>query len=60
MTGEEVRKLIDDYAQALNSRDVDRLVDYYTDDCVRSDALTGKLQGKQEVKGFYITQRPCH
>ena len=55
MTGDEVKKLIEGYAQALNSRDIDRLMQYYTDDCVRADALTGKLQGKKEVEGFYIT-----
>lgn len=55
MTGEEFKTLIDSYVQALNSHDANRLMDDYTYDCVRIDTLTGKLQGKDAVKGFYIT-----
>jgi steroid delta-isomerase-like uncharacterized protein len=55
MTGEEVKKLLDGYALALNDRDIDRLMSYFTDDCTRSDALTGSLHGKEAVKGYYVT-----
>lgn len=55
MNGQDVKKLIDECTEAMNSRDIDRLMNCYTDDCVRVDPLVGKLEGKDSVKGFYVT-----
>lgn len=55
MNGQDIKKLIQECTEALNSRDIDRLMNCYTDDCVRVDPLVGKLEGKEAVKGFYIT-----
>jgi len=55
MTVEELQKLLEEYIDAMNNHDVDRLMQCYTDDAVRHDTLTGKLEGKEELKGFYTS-----
>ncbi len=49
----DLKRFVDGYLDAFNRHDVDRLVDYYTDDCVREESLVGKLTGKDAVRGFY-------
>jgi steroid delta-isomerase-like uncharacterized protein len=43
-----------DPVAAINSRDIEKLLSFYTDDCVYEDIAIGKVNhGKEELKNFY-------
>jgi len=46
-------KLAKDLIAAINSQDVDKVLSFFTDDCVYEDVAVGKVnRGKQELKAF--------
>jgi len=53
MTAEEgnpIRKILD----ALISRDIEKALSHYTDDCIYEDVALGRVnRGKQELRDFY-------
>jgi steroid delta-isomerase-like uncharacterized protein len=49
-------KMLSDYVPALNSHDLEKLLSFYTDDCVCEDLGAGVInRGKKELKTFYKT-----
>jgi steroid delta-isomerase-like uncharacterized protein len=52
---QDIRKTLDDFVNAINDHDVQKAMDCYADDAVRLDPLTGKLEGKDAIRGYYIT-----
>ena len=49
----DAEKLAKDYIAAINSQDVDKVLSFFTDDCVYEDVAVGKVnRGKQELKAF--------
>ena len=49
----DIEKMVKNYLAAVNSHDVDKILSFFTDDCVYEDVAVGKLnRGKQEVKAF--------
>jgi len=52
---QDLKRMIDEFVDDFNRHDLDKLVDCYADDCVRVDPLTGKLTGKDAIRGFYTT-----
>jgi steroid delta-isomerase-like uncharacterized protein len=48
-----LKKVMDSYLAAWNSRDVEMILSYFADDCVYEDLAAGVvLHGKAEVKAF--------
>lgn len=44
----------EDPVAALNSRDIEKFLSFYTDDCVYEDVAVGKVNhGKDELRNFY-------
>lgn len=49
-TPRETRRVFEDWFSAWTSRDVDKLVSLFTDDCTFEDVPNGVHHGKQEVE----------
>ncbi|MCX6007517.1 MAG: ester cyclase [Chloroflexi bacterium] len=50
----DTEKLAKDLIAAINSQDVDKVLSFFTDDCVYEDVAVGKVnRGKQELKAFF-------
>jgi len=51
--GAQTSVLINDYTAAWNSHDTEKLVSFFTDDCVYEEVAIGKItRGKEEFKAF--------
>jgi len=49
----DMEKMAKNYTAAVNSHDVDKILSFFTDDCVYEDVAVGAVnRGKQEVKAF--------
>jgi len=49
----DIETMAKDYITALNSHDVDKILSFFTDDCVYEDVAVGVVNhGKQELKAF--------
>ena len=49
----DVERMFEDYLEAWNSHDVEKILTFFTDDCVYEDVATGAVnRGKEELKAF--------
>ena len=49
----DVERMFEDYLAAWNSHDVEKILTFFTDDCVYEDVATGAVySGKEELKAF--------
>ena len=47
----DTEKMAKDYLAAANSQDIDKVLSFFTDDCVYDDVAAGKVsRGKQQLK----------
>ena len=46
-------QMLEDFAAAWSQRDVDKILSYYTDDCVYEDVALGRvMRGREEIRTF--------
>ncbi len=49
----DTEKMAKDFIAAINAQDMDKVLSFFTDDCVYEDVAVGKVnRGKQELKDF--------
>lgn len=49
-----IRERVEEYVDAMNRRDIDTLVDFWSDEAIYRNHLTGELvQGKENIKAEY-------
>jgi steroid delta-isomerase-like uncharacterized protein len=50
----DVKKMIDDYILAWNSHDINKIISFFTDDCIYENLAHGKVyHGKKEVTASF-------
>ena len=48
-----IERMMLDYLAAWNSHDVDKILSFYTEDCIYEDVATGNVsRGKEELKAY--------
>ena len=54
MTTDVVERWVKGEEAATSSQDVEKILSFYTDDCVYEDVAVGKVsRGKEEIRGFF-------
>ncbi|MBL7209749.1 MAG: ester cyclase [Dehalococcoidia bacterium] len=49
----DIERTMKDYLAAWNSHDVDKILSFFTDDCIYEDVAAGNVsRGKEELKAF--------